>query len=68
MDSKTAEQNTEVNKEGDIIKVLDPNFNNNNITVITAFENPVAAQLSLNIKEEELKKLEEKLLKLLSDN
>ncbi len=77
MDSKTAEQNTEMNKEGDIIKVLDPNFNNN----ITVFENPVDALSGLNkflsesnnqenqkeLNQEELKRLEE-LLKLLLNN
>ncbi|MEM0382784.1 MAG: hypothetical protein QXD88_00670 [Candidatus Anstonellales archaeon] len=74
MDSKTAEQNTvEMNNEENIIKVLDPNFNNN----ITVFENPVDALSGLNKflsesnnqeNQEELKRLEELLKNLLLNN
>ncbi|MEM1688625.1 MAG: hypothetical protein QW785_01255 [Candidatus Anstonellales archaeon] len=73
MDSKTAEQNTvEMNNEENIIKVLDPNFNN-----ITVFENPVDALSGLNKflnesnnqeNQEELKRLEELLKNLLLNN
>ena len=77
MDSETVKKNAEMNTEGDIIKVLDPNFNNN----ITVFENPVDALSGLNkflsesnnqenqkeLNQEELKRLEE-LLKLLLNN
>ncbi|MEM2379800.1 MAG: hypothetical protein QXS53_00520 [Candidatus Anstonellales archaeon] len=54
MDSKTAEQNTEMNKEGDIRNELELN------TAIPS-QDPVAAQ-------KELEKLEEKLLNLLLNN
>ncbi|MEM0471001.1 MAG: hypothetical protein QXL02_01820 [Candidatus Anstonellales archaeon] len=74
MDSKTAEQKiAEMNNEENIIKVLDPNFNNN----ITVFENPIDALSGLNKflsesnnqeNQEELKRLEELLKNLLLNN